>query len=438
MNRRLELSLSPERLDEGDPEEIATFGQLVISSGDLILTEGFDSCLDGYRKGPYIAGYYLAEWLAWSWWRLRWEPRREDDDWRLAHQLNNVGNGYQWPNLTVYSDGVRTILASRRSSPQAEPFRYAGAPTLIVPVREYETAVDAFIPQMLERVRTLGETNLERLWRDVMAERADPEIAKRRRLEALLGREPDDRDDRQLEVFVEDARRLGSEAVDEVAAEAGSQGARASLHASEFHDLARRLGYEGRSADGVRPVLQSDGLRQGDAAEPWRVGAALARTLREREQLGDAALSDLRLAQMAGVSKQSLSSNGKAGAPFSFALESGPVRWRTVFRAARKTGRRFDLSRMIGDRFLTEAADRLHPATETTTWRQQAQRSFAVELLAPIEAVQDRLGGDYSLERQHDVADQFVVSPMAINSLLKNHGLLAREDPFEDVSRLAA
>jgi hypothetical protein len=61
-----------------------------------------------------------------------------------------------------------------------------------------------------------------------------------------------------------------------------------------------------------------------------------------------------------------------------------------------------------------------------------------VELLAPFDAVKDRLGGDYSLERQHDIADQFIVSPMAINSLLKNYRVLPREDPFEDVSRLAA
>lgn len=437
MNTAIEIGLSPERLGEGAPEEIATFGQLTIRSGELILTEGFDTYLNGYREGPFIAGYYLAEWLAWNWWRLRWEPLRDDDEWALVHQLNSVGHGYQWPNLTIFSDGIRTILTSRRSSPSAEPFRYAGAPTLIVPAKHYETAVDDFISQMVERVRTPQETNLERLWRDILAERCDQEISKRRRLEALLGRDPDVDDDSQIEAFVQDALRLGADAVDEVAAEAGSQGAHLSLHASDFHDLARQLGYDGRSTDGVRPGVPS-GEHQDENLEPWQVGAMLARQLRDREQLGDAALSDLRLAQMAGVSERSLSSNGKAGAPFSFALESGPVRWRTVFRTARKTGRRFDLARMIGDRFLTEASDSLHPATDTRTWRQQAQRSFAVELMAPFDAVKDRLAGDHSPERQHDIADQFIVSPMAINSLLKNYRAIPREDPFEDVSRLAA
>ena len=434
---KLELSLSPERLDEGYPEEIATFGKFAINSGELFLTEGFDSYLGGYRKGPLIAGYYVAEWLAWNWWRLRWEPSRSSDDWLFAHQLNSIGHGYQWPNLTIYSDGMRAILTARRSALEAEPFRYAGAPTLIVPAQDYETAVDAFILQMLERVAELGETNLHRLWRDLLAERADTEMTKRRRLEALLGSEPDSGNEFQIEKFVEDARKLGQAAVDEVAAEVGAEGLARNLHAEDFHDLARQFGYEGRSSDSVR-LRQSNAKPRHEEMEPWKVGAALAREIREQESLGQVALSDTRLAEMAGTSTHSLSSSGKAGAPFSFAVESGPIRWRTVFRSARKTGRRFDLARMIGDHLLTEIEDRLHPVTNSTTWRQQAQRSFAIEFLAPIESVKDRLNGDFSLERQHDVADQFVVSPMAINSLLKNRGLLEHDDPFEDIYKFVA
>lgn len=435
MNQGLELSLTPERLDEGTPEEKATFGQLIVRADEFVLTEGFDAYLEGYRPGPYVAGYYRAEWLAWNWWRLRWEPRRRSPEWLLAHLMNGIGNGYQWPNLTIYSNGARTVLASRRSSPTAEPFRYAGAPTLVLPARDYEAAVDAFMIHMLERVRPLGETNLSRLWNDVTVERADPEIAKRRRLQALLGRDTDDDDEGAIEAFVEDSSRLGAAAVEEVAAEAGVDATLIDLHAPDYQELAARLGYEGRPADAAQLRTQVD-LRPEDV-EAWKVGAAFARALRKQETLGEAALSDLLLAQLAGVSRNSLSTKGKEGAPFSFALDCDRARWRAAFRNARKTGRRFDLARMIGDRFLAEAADRLHPATDAATWRQQAQRSFAVELLAPIEAVGERLSGDLSLERQHDIADEFIVSPMSINSLLKNHGLLPRDDPFEDVPRAA-
>jgi hypothetical protein len=219
-----------------------------------------------------------------------------------------------------------------------------------------------------------------------------------------------------------------------LAANAAATALVGNLHAADFDRLADQLGYEGRSVDGVELPARPEG-RHGDAVAPWDAGRSLAQTLRQRERLGDAAITDDRLARMAGVSESALASNGRAGAPFSFGLASESTRWRAVFRTQRRTGRRFDLARMIGDRLLAEAADRLNPATETATWRQQAQRAFAAEFLAPIQSIRERLGGDNSLESQHDVADQFIVSPLAINSQLKNHRLLPREEAFEDLSR---
>jgi len=437
MNAPLEIRLTPENLDEGAPEERATFGQLVISSGNLLLTEGFDGHLDGYRPGPFVAGYFLAEWLAWNWWRLRWEPpRRNADDWWFAHRLTAIGEGYQWPSLTIFSDGHRIALESERSAPTAQPFRYNGAPPLIITAASFEAAVDTFVAQMLERVRDLGETNLARNWRDVLAERADTATAELRRLEALLGHEPDADDPTVIEALVRDGQKLGKLAIDEVAAQFAERDPSSWLHAQDYHDLARSLGYEGRVADAVS--LDVEAHNPDATTEPWKVGKGLASKVRANAGLQGGAVSDQMLAEMAGVSKGALSSNGKHGEDFSFGLRSGPVRWRAVFRGQRKTSRRFDLARMIGDRLLSDEADRLYPVTDAFTWRQQAQRSFAVELLAPIELVEERLNGDYSLECQHDVADQFQVSPMAINSLLKNHHRIARDEPFLDVDRMAA
>ncbi len=436
MSEWLDIRLAPERLDEGTPEERASFGQLVISSADLVLTEGYDGHLDGYRPGPFVAGYFLAEWLAWNWWRLRWEPRRDTADWWMAHQLAAIGEGYQWPRITIFSDGQRIALWSQRSAPTAQPFRYSGAPPLITAAGTFEAAVDMFVSQMLERVRGLGETNLSRIWRDVLAERADPATAEQRRLEALLGHEPDADDPTVIEALISDGQKLGIRAIDEVAAEFADLDPSEWLHAQDYHDLARSSGYEGRVADAVS--LEIGAPHPVGMAEPWKAGKALAAKLRTSAGLQDGAVSDQMLADMAGVSKGALSSNGKQSDSFSFGLRSGPVRWRAVFRSQRKTSRRFDMARMIGDRLISEAADRLYPVTDARTWRQQAQRSFAVELLAPIELVEERLQGDYSLERQHDIADQFIVSPMAINALLKNSHKIAREEPFEDFERAAA
>ena len=223
MPEELEISLAPEVLDEGSPEERAAFGLFTIRTPDSSLTEGFDYFLNGYRTGPLISGYHVAEWFAWNWWRLRWEPQSEVPGWPFAHQMTSIGEGYVWPNITIFSDGVRTALIfSPSTRPDAKPFRYVGALPLIVPSKTFEAAVDTFIPRVIGRLREQGvpETNLDRIWSDVLVERADPDIAMRRRLEALLGRDPDAVDDNAVDRLLADVDQLGEQSVDELAAEA--------------------------------------------------------------------------------------------------------------------------------------------------------------------------------------------------------------------------
>lgn len=67
----------------------------------------------------------------------------------------------------------------------------------------------------------------------------------------------------------------------------------------------------------------------------------------------------------------------------------------------------------------------LLPATLTYTYRQRAQQAFAVELLAPIEDVDELLDGDRSEDSCREAAEYFMVSPWATSSLLANNHRLA-------------
>ena len=437
MPQGLDIALAPELLDEGSLEERAAFGLFTIRTQYGSLTEGFDFHLDGYRQGPLVSGYHAAEWFAWNWWRLRWEPRSPAADWSLAHRMTSIGEGYVWPNITIFSDGVRTALISNPSSrPDAKPFRYVGAVSAITSSTLFEAALDAFVPRILGRLREQGvqETNLDRLWRDVLSERADPEIAKRRRLEALLGRDPESVKDDAIEILLADAARLGERALDEVAAEA-ARGAPV-LTAAAFEQLAQDRGYGANARDVVR--LAPDRRPQVSADVPaWRIGADTAQALRAQERLDGEAISDDRLARLSGTRVATIEERGVAGLPLSFALDTANGASRVVLRSKWATGRRFDLARLLGDRLIA-AGGALHPATRAYTYRQKAQRSFAAELLSPFEAVDEMLAGDYSLERQQDVAEHFDVSPMTIDTLLKNHGRLEREGFDADFEVAAA
>lgn len=439
MQQALDIGLAPEILDEGSPEERAAFGLFTIRSKHGSLTEGFDAHLNGYRDGPLVSGYHAAEWFAWNWWRLRYEPRSAAKSmlhWSFAHCMNSIGEGYVWPNLTIVSDGLRTALIAEPSSRlNAQPFRYVGALPLVVPSSEFEAAIDAFIPRIIGRLReqAVPKTNLDRLWCDLLAERGDPAIARRRRLEALLGRDVEEAEG-AVETLIANEARLGAAAIEEVAAEA----ARGSgiLTYTVLRDVANQLGQQASPQEGVQ--LQGFALTAGSADRPaWQIGAEAARVLRVQERWGDEPIVTATLAAAAGVLERAVLGPAAGDAPISFVLEEDGGNASLVLRGRHPTGRRFDLARLIGDRLMAPRGP-LNPATRAYTYRQKAQRAFAAELLAPFEAVEDMLDGDYSPERQQDVADHFDVSPMVVDTLLKNHGRIERGAQDFEIEAAAA
>ena len=438
MSVGLEISLAPERLSEGSDEEKAAFGLFVIRAQQGSLTEGFDAFIDAYREGPLVSGYHAAEWLAWNWWRLRWEGRSAVPDWSLAHKMTSIGEGYVWPNVTIFSDGVRTALISAPSHPDAKPFRYGGALPTVVPSGQFEAAIDAFVPKILARLESeaVRRSNLERIWCDVLAERRDSEIAKRRRLEAFLGRDPDSVEDDTIDRLLADTERLGEPALGELAAEAAQRGSSAAvLSADAIVTIIELKGFQGSPRDCAR-LDANHKIATGPDVPAWLVGVRAARALRDQERLGLKPISNTRLAQMAGIDKRALEEKATAGAELSFALDNSPTDMRVVLRSKWATGRRFDLARLLGDRILN-AHGGLHPATRSATYRQKAQRAFSAEFLSPFEAVDAMLAGDYSSENQEEVADHFHVSGLTVDTLLKNHGRIARDQldyDFETIS----
>ena len=432
----LEITLAPERLDEGPPEERACFGLFTIRAGAADLTAGLDFYISAYRPGPLVSGYHAAEWFAWNWWRLRYEPRSPAPEWWRAHKMTAIGEGYVWPNLTIFSDGVRTALLAEPSiRPDARPFRYLGAHPCVLPSTEFEAAVDAFIPRILARLRDqgVGEKNLDAIWRDVLAERADPDQVRRRRLEALLGRDPDEIEDDAVDRLLADAASLGETAVEELAADRAGGGD--ALTAAALERLAESGGTDASPRDVVQ-LAPGTCLPSGPEVPAWRLGAEAAQILRAQLGLGEAPVTDAKLAEIAGTRKQALERH-TASQTVSFALDRDPAHSRVVLRSRWPTGRRFELARLLADRIVTPTPGRLHAATRAYTYRQKMQRSFAAELLSPFAAVDAMLARDYSAEAQADVAEHFRVSERTILTLLVNHRRVDREELDEDLGAIA-
>ena len=163
-----------ERLDIGSAEERACFAAIGIQQGNVWLTEAEDAFVHRVRGKVHLSGYRLAEWLAWNWWRLRWEPRRRSPDWAMAHRLSTIGGGYVWPNVTITSDGERiAVIAQPTRTNPAEPLRYIADEAAIVPADGFEATVDAFLEQVRGQLKAEGVrgTNLDAVWCEVLQER---------------------------------------------------------------------------------------------------------------------------------------------------------------------------------------------------------------------------------------------------------------------------
>lgn len=422
----LTITTDWEHLEEGALEERACFAAIGICWNNIWLTEGRDAFVNVVRRAPYLSGYHLAEWIAWNWWRLRWEPRSTDQEWVFAHCLSSIGSGYVWPNITVFSDGERTALIAKptRERPST-PYRYINDAAAILASRDFEATIDQFVGTVCGKLRAEGvaDTNLDTLWSDLAAERRDPVLAQRRKFEALLGRDPDEADKNVLQKLQEDSKNLGESAMNEVAAHHDGEGE--ILTAETLNLNAERNGFDASSRDSFH-LEPGTGLSRASDVAAWKLGAEAAKAVREQARLGDDLISDTRLSDIAGVVKGALDEQATE-APIAFALDRNANAGRIVFRSKWKTGRRFELARILGDRLIGREKGRLFPVTRAHTYRQKMQRSFAAELLSPFEAVDDALHGDFSDEAQQELAVHFKVSPLTIRTLLVNHGRVDRE-----------
>ena len=404
--------------DESAFDELATCVLRVAVGGDL-LTEMTDH-RQQVREGPRVSAFRFAEWLLWNWWRIRWEPRANEPtlSWRQAHEMASIGGGWLWPRLTFESDGRSVAVLSKGSEATVtEPVSYlAETEERFVSAGEFESTIDSFLQDVTSRVRESGliSNPIAEMWRELKAEREDPNLTDYRRLEALLGHDPDEGDVDAINRLILDQAMLGEQAAEEIAANAALTNMAPTTADCLVH-TARRAGYEISDRDGAASTVDN-GLPSTDyeaPVVPWRIGVDAARQLRRSEGLDDRPITDRRLCEMCGLPGGVFRKSGTADLGMAYTLSS-ETSHRIVFRARAPTGRRFEAARILGDRLVVRNGEPLQPATGARTFRQKVQRAFAAEFLCPFDALLERLGGDRSEEAIEDAATKFRVSRMLV------------------------
>ena len=315
----------------------------------------------GYATGPRVSGYHFAEWLIWNWWRLRWEPgppgppgkhgRDVLRRWDSAHRTATIGEGYVWPNVVISSDGFRcAVIAEPSQELKAVPFRYLGAARMeVVPAGDLEAEIDRFARQVLGILdnANVHDTNLHRLWNDLRTERTDPDSTRFRRLEARLGFDPDEIDERTISSYLDDAKEIGDNAVEELAAHAAHLDRGANVaSASALRQISIDRGFDANADAAVRLNFESREWAENPA---WRTGEDAARAIRRQENLGTDPVCNARLADLAGTTMSAIENISVCSDELSFIIAGDGNRSRLALRPKWETGRRFDLARLIGE-----------------------------------------------------------------------------------------
>ncbi len=426
MNQHLEFNLSWEQLNTGEDAERATYASLALLADGQTVTRVEDQLAKTTRSVVRVAAYPLALWFASNWWRLRWEgPRKRggDHDWVMSHRLSAAGGGYVWPDLEIVSHGEYVSLCSQEtSSNNVDSITYLGNVDVSLPADEFVAALDGFIDSVIARlrVREVEETPLQELWTLVRKERTEPSISEFRRLEALLGFDAEEGPHLQIEALIEAGKRLGREAVAEVAA--------TSTEVPDLGAIEEAL----READRVA-VQNCASLREyvagtSDYRYSWQRGEEAGRIVRNEIGRPQGPLDDSILEEWLSLPANVLQDpSATRNVPFAAALRENAdsEEMRVLFRSSFHSGRRFEIARLLGDHLVSAPrGDRMMPATQAKTARQSTQRAFAAELLLPWKDLVEQIGDDPDDdERIEDIAVEYQVSPLLVRTRLVSKGL---------------
>ncbi len=423
------------RPDPGDDAGFDMQAQLTIWVNDECVTTFEDRSSGDIDHSPGLSADWLATWFAVNWWRLRWEPDRSPSfDWEMSHNLAAAGGGYLWPVLRFRSDGD-TVAVESTATPLGyrEPIRYLKEHSWIIDSAVFEHGIDQFIGATVERTSRYckGEATLQELWAEVNGERRDAERYALRKLEACLGYDPAEAPEGLIEALQRACIYYGPDAVHELAAATQDQAV------DGLKKLKDRIlnSQSVVSLGNYEKLLRICNKEINQTDVPWRRAAQAARIARSVWGLPSGPVSTSTMSDLFGVP---LSQSLVNDSPASIELRSLSAGLRenedaSTFRVSlgqrRETGRRFTLSRLVGDSLMAAPDEALLPSTQAKTSRQKFQRAFAQEFLCPIDDLREYLyfRDSPSDEDIDDAADFFKVSPLTVRATLVNKGILPRE-----------
>ncbi|WP_153018706.1 ImmA/IrrE family metallo-endopeptidase [Marichromatium gracile] len=417
-------------IGSGAPELANTTAQLEIYVGDLNLTRNENIFSKTIQDYVIVSSYPLALWMLQNWWRLLYEPlpmqNNPDVSWRVAHELGAANHGFVWPKILFASDNKNVQVWSTPSEANCQQsVKYINGTNnhTSIPIPDFRQALIIFISKVENRLedKNLKGKDLSALFSIIKEEEENEGSKIYRKLEALMGFDPDECSPNTMDYAINLYREHGESTLLELAPIYGKTGNTEPL--KPIDQLINARGIHGKPTFTTKQKENSANYN----SPPWTLAVKSARELRHEIGNTKKPIATKILFELLGIPSSNIDNWKTIGTPnVSVGIPTSKKYIKFLPRKKHRISKRFELSRYIGD-YITTTNNQWLASTDLGTSRQKYQRAFAAEFLCPINSLIEFLEGNYSNEAINNAASYFDVSEQTITSLLANNNYIEHQ-----------
>ena len=411
-------------------ELAATWAALHIHAGDAVVTQVHDFRAQTVRDFVFVPVYPLAEWLATNWWFLAHEfenpVKAADPAFRRRHALGQNQEGYAFPNLEAVSLGAQVRLAWSRAHSPWSKVEFLNQGSMLLDAQEFRECCAGLIDRVIRRLAALNVngTLLQKEWSAVQA--ADEEESQFCAAAAGLGLDPYSMDELRRRSLLRLADQFHGPLLEEAVTVIDPQFIDTSGNSiSDAIQAAKSNGPRFRHLKSMRQSIREQETSL--AHSSWEVGYSLARQVRHHLGLGADPLDTMEnLGNALGESSDLIF---RATRPVEFPaarLVDGVVTQDDdeapafALRPLREENRRFHFCRALAETLASPNTDSL--LTRAHSDRQQRNRAFAAEFLAPSSALREQVSSSIvDGDDLDELASRFGVSTWVVEHQIVNH-----------------
>jgi hypothetical protein len=424
------LQIDVEWVDPGGAkgtELRATWASLSVRIDGRSVTELYDTKTKSVRSAVSLPIFPLAEWIANSWWFLNSEVERPDSagnrEYDQRHNLRWAREGFVLPSLRFVPLGDHVAAEWHSFEIPDAGVRFLSEGKSLIPKALLEhklrTLVDAVVARLAESGIT--DSSLQVHWREV--ENADEEEQDFCRAVARLGMDPYSIDKQLEERVIGVAGTIRPELLDDFLSLTKVD--ELEREARELEAATMRMKEDTDSIDALAE-LRRIAPNLAAHANPWDAGYLFANELRAAlNGNGWKSRSLDELAGYLGVDQLDHCLMQTSGIGFLDALVGVNQLMMPKFfvNKHRPDSRQFAFCRALFEH-LTVPPRSFAAVSRLRTERQQMNRAFAAEFLAPHEMLRNDLSGSAIGEDElDDLAADYCVSPLVIQHQIENHRL---------------